>query len=91
MKELLKKYITTIGRLIISLYLNTIVDGVINKKKFNEIVSNRLLNLMYEIGHKDFTYSHMKFLDTLLHKHLIQIPITVSLRDFTDIYKNEGL
>lgn len=84
-----EKRVTTIGRLIISLYLNTIVNEVINKRKFNEIVSNRLLNLMYEIGHKDFTYSHMKFLDTLLHKHLIQIPITVSLRDFTDIYKNE--
>jgi len=80
------EYITTFGRYFLSMYLGEIITKPLNKSKFNEIVTRKLMKILDE---RQLSYDDLKFIDDLLVNHLANISPTISLRTLADIYYNE--
>lgn len=79
------EFLTTKGRFVLSCYMDLWIDEPITKGKFDSIATINILNIVEKRGH-DFHYDDMAYLDKLLHNHLLNIPVTISIRDFTDIF-----
>ena len=77
---------TTCGRLFLTLYLQENIDYPMNKSKFNSVVTNKLLRILTT---RHLEYSDIEFVDTLLHTHLLNIPITISIRTLCDVFSND--
>jgi len=79
--------ITTVGRAVVSYYLDTWIDRKLNKGAFNEIVTDKLLQIYHDKG--TVQYDDLAFIDNLLQQHLIYYPMSISIRDFNDIKNSE--
>ena len=80
------EYITTFGRYFLSIYLDTLITYPLNKSKFNDIITKKLMRIL---DNRSLCYDDLKPVDNLLTKHLADISPTISLRTVCDIYQNK--